>query len=111
MLFRSGKVLDASLPYESRPNAERKVKFDEAEQNVVMVAHAIRAGDRHKVSVSSGFALNVPSKAADGETQSVVLTCAHTFQEVFTPQYLLPDTEYSFPFVGTTRIRGFLHDV
>lgn len=82
----SGRVLDTSLPYESRPSAERKVRFDGGEQGVVMVAHAVQDGDRHKVSVCSGFPLNVSNPETSEQSQCAVLTCTHTLQEVNRPQ-------------------------
>jgi hypothetical protein len=82
----SGKVLDASLPYESRPSAERKVKFDGNKQGVVMVAHAVQDEDRYKVSMCSGFPLNVSHGEAGEQSQCAVLTCTHTLQEVTYPQ-------------------------
>ena len=76
----AGKVLSAALPYESRPSAERRVRFEQNDHSVLMVAHAAQDADRHKVSVCSGFALNVPGEGE--ESRSVLLTCAHTLQEV-----------------------------
>ena len=82
----SGRVLNAALKYESRPRAERKVQFSGNDNSVVMIAHAVQdAPDRHKVSVCSGFALNVP-RQDDGGDQSVFVTCAHTLQEVNRPR-------------------------
>ena len=78
----SAKVLHTSLPYESRPSAERRVSFEGDDGSVLMVAHAAQLGDQHKVSVCSGFALNVAQEDANGQSLSVMLTCAHTLQEV-----------------------------
>lgn len=80
---RSGSVLDDPLPYESRPDKTRRVTFDGTD-GVVMVAHAIQHGDAHKVALCTGFVLNVPSEssAAEGGESQVVLTCAHTLEEV-----------------------------
>jgi hypothetical protein len=81
-LERSGRVLDLSLPYESRPAAHRKVKFDGTDcSNVVMIAHCVRVGGEHKITVSSGFALDSPRQK---EGESLVLTCAHTLEEART---------------------------
>lgn len=78
----SGKVLKAPLIYESRPSAEKKVKFVENDNSVVMVAHAAQNADRWKVSICSAFALNAPPEASGGPEQSVLLTCAHTLEAV-----------------------------
>lgn len=87
---RAGNVLDASLPYESRPDVARRVQFSKDAQThadastadgaLVMVAHAVhdRTG-KHKVAYSSGFAVHAPGIP---EGQSVFVTCAHTLEEV-----------------------------
>jgi len=51
-----------------------------------MIAHCVNDGmGRHKVTVSSGFALAIP-----GETDgSLVLTCAHTLEEIRRSPFLL----------------------
>ncbi|KIP11507.1 hypothetical protein PHLGIDRAFT_124897 [Phlebiopsis gigantea 11061_1 CR5-6] len=84
----AGKVLSVALPYESRPGAERRVRFEENDHSVLMVAHAAQDADRHKVSVCSGFALNVPAEGE--ESRSVLLTCAHTLQEMRRSPLLSP---------------------
>lgn len=75
----AGKVLGISLPYESRPDVTRKVPFDSSD-GVVMVAHAMQHEDVHKVTLCSGFAVNVA--ASGGQDETVILTCAHTLEEV-----------------------------
>lgn len=86
---RAGHVLDVSLPYESRPTAERRIRFttdanevevSNADDALVMVAHAAhdRAG-RHKVTYSMGFSVAPPGLP---EGQVALLTCAHTLEEV-----------------------------
>ncbi len=87
-LKRAGRVLGASLPYESRPSVERRAQFTQgaetetssADGALVMVAHAVhdRTG-KHKVAYSSGFAVHAPG-LPEGET--VYVTCAHTLEEV-----------------------------
>ena len=78
----AGHVLDTPLPYESRPNATRRVTFDGSD-GVVMVAHAMQHGDAHKVALCTGFALNVPADKEGGENgNTVILSCAHTVEEV-----------------------------
>lgn len=83
------RVLPVALPYESRPNSERRLNYRDS---VVLVAHALRrASGEHKVAVSSGFALSAGST-------SWVLTCAHTLQEThhFQGQQLIDDKSSSF---------------
>ncbi|TFK87949.1 hypothetical protein K466DRAFT_575602 [Polyporus arcularius HHB13444] len=88
---RAGQVLGASLPYESRPNDERRVQFSRdatdahaevstADGALFMVAHAVhdRTG-KHKITYSSGFAVHAPG-TADGQT--ALVTCAHTLEEI-----------------------------
>ncbi|KAI0757188.1 hypothetical protein C8Q80DRAFT_1092831 [Daedaleopsis nitida] len=87
---RAGNVLDASLPYESRPDVARRVQFSKDAQThtdassadgaLMMVAHAVhdRTG-KHKVAYSSGFAVHAPGMP---EGQSVFVTCAHTLEEI-----------------------------
>lgn len=78
----SGHVLGVSLLYESRPSATRKVNRESTSANntdVLLVAHCVQDGDEHKVTVASGFALEAPSQR---EGESLILTCAHTFEEV-----------------------------
>ena len=86
---RAGRVLDTSLPYESRPGAARRATFtppeaataaSTADGALALVAHAVldRTG-KHRVAYSSGFALDVPGLRAG---ESVYVTCAHTLEEV-----------------------------
>nr|VWP00596.1 MIT domain-containing protein [Ganoderma boninense] len=86
---RAGHVLDASLPYESRPTAERRIRFtadangvevSSADDALAIIAHAAhdRSG-RHKVTYSMGFAVAPPGLP---EEQIALLTCAHTLEEV-----------------------------
>ena len=89
-----GRILDTHLPYESRPNTSRSVKFERvdvlAENGIVMIAHAIQYQDRYKVALCSGFALNISpyqvTKSSDVDGgQIAILTCAHTLEEVNNP--------------------------
>jgi hypothetical protein len=83
-LDRAGNVLGAQLPYEPNPSPSRRVSFSTDKGGCVhLIAHAAREGDRHKVTVSSGFALDTP----DG--QSIFVTCAHTLEEVRHPSGML----------------------
>ena len=76
------RVLEMSLPYESTPPLSRRLAFDKAgssktHQGIVMVAHCMSPNDdsspqKSNVKLSSGFVIG------DG----LVVTCAHTFEEV-----------------------------
>ncbi|KAF5368477.1 hypothetical protein D9758_002379 [Tetrapyrgos nigripes] len=77
-----GTVLDASLAYESRPSPSRSLssRTSESSRNpLVLVAHCVRDGNNHKLTLCSGFALKVSSQR---EGEAYVLTCAHTFEEI-----------------------------
>jgi len=75
----SGRVLDPSLPYESRPPDFRRTTFDNGD-SVMMIAHCVRDHTgKHKVTVGSGFALAVPGESKEGP---FILTCAHTLEEI-----------------------------
>lgn len=73
-------VLDYSLPYESTPATDRRIDFDAKVEDggVVVIAHCVRDGELHKITLCSGFALEGPGHR-DGETLAV--TCAHTLEE------------------------------
>ncbi|KAI0296583.1 hypothetical protein BC826DRAFT_1003760 [Russula brevipes] len=90
-LDRAGNVLGAQLPYEPNPSPSRRVSFSTDKGGCVhLIAHAAREGDRHKVTVSSGFALDT----LDG--QSIFVTCAHTLEEIrWSPLLVLPAVSYS----------------
>ncbi|KAI9512643.1 hypothetical protein F5148DRAFT_792680 [Russula earlei] len=85
-LERSGNVLDAQLPYEPHPSPSRRVSFSADSGGCVrLIAHVVREGDRSKITVSSGFAVDT----SDG--QSVLVTCAHTLEEIrWSPLLVLP---------------------
>ncbi|KAF9480437.1 hypothetical protein BDN70DRAFT_805285 [Pholiota conissans] len=88
-LTSAGTVLDAALPYEPSPAAERRPRIGdpgESAREVVTVAHVARDGLEHKLTLASGFALNVRDKgvAGEGEGETLVLTCAHTLEEART---------------------------
>jgi hypothetical protein len=79
-LDRSGIVLDAQLPYEPHPSPSRRVSFSASSGgDVHLIAHVARENDRNKVTVSSGFALETSSG------QPILVTCAHTLEEVCCP--------------------------
>lgn len=75
---QSGKILDAYLPYESTPVTSRRVDFDSSDDGVVLVVHVIDDGTEQKISICSGFAID-PRGSVTG---SVVVSCAHTLDEV-----------------------------
>ena len=78
---QTGNVLNVSLPYESRPSKQRRVMFEGniSGKEVVTVAHCVRDRDKHKIGLSSGFALNAP---APREGETLIVTCGHTLEEV-----------------------------
>ncbi|KAI0348713.1 hypothetical protein BDW22DRAFT_1319135 [Trametopsis cervina] len=82
----AGHVLQTPLPYESRPDTTRRVAFDSSD-GVVLVAHAFRHGDAHKVALCTGFVLNASSSSQNDDGGAVVLSCAHTLEEVNGPPY------------------------
>ncbi|KAI0082213.1 hypothetical protein K474DRAFT_1586402 [Panus rudis PR-1116 ss-1] len=84
---RSGSVLsNLSLPYESRPSSSRRADFEQhgsdLDNNVVMIAHAIQHGIDHKVAVCSGFAIRATHNDPEASPETMILTCAHTLEEV-----------------------------
>lgn len=78
---RSGTVLDVPLPYESRPTSGRRVQFDASDNGVFMISHALRHESQHRVTVCSGFALNV-AQTSDHSDSPMIVSCAHTLEEV-----------------------------
>ena len=75
----AGTVLDLPLPYESRPSASRRPSADNC-KNVITVAHCAQVGSEHKITLSSGFALNVEDRS-NSKSETLILTCAHTLEE------------------------------
>lgn len=76
-LTHSGKVLGTQLAYEPRPSSSRRISFsDNNSCNIHLIAHVVCEGDRNKITLSSGFAVD----SSDG--QSILVTCAHTLEEV-----------------------------
>jgi len=75
----AGTVLDLSLPYESRPSESRRPSADGC-KNVITVAHCAQVGSEHKITLSSGFALNVEDRS-NSKSETLILTCAHTLEE------------------------------
>ncbi|EMD41685.1 hypothetical protein CERSUDRAFT_90257 [Gelatoporia subvermispora B] len=80
-LDRNGRVLNIQLPYEPHPEPGTCIAFGTAQEEhedglAVMIVHSAIRGPTDKVTHCSGFALNVPGG------QSVVVTCAHTFDEI-----------------------------
>ncbi|KAH9964437.1 hypothetical protein BC827DRAFT_1127620 [Russula dissimulans] len=92
-LDRSGNVLDAQLPYESHPSPSRRISFSTDQGGCVhLIAHVVREGDRNKITVSSGFAVDT----SDGE--SILVTCAHVLEEIrWSPLLVLPNVHPSSP--------------
>lgn len=77
----SGKVLDAFLPYEPTPTPSRRINFDQYHDAIVVVAHIAVDGSEREISLSSGFAIDVPEHGG-----SVIVSCAHTLEEVITSE-------------------------
>ncbi|ETW87484.1 hypothetical protein HETIRDRAFT_99831 [Heterobasidion irregulare TC 32-1] len=104
-LERSGRVLDQQLPYEPQPSQPRRVNFDASQsedRGVHLIAHCVQEGNRHKVTLSSGFALNAPG---DHMNESVIVTCAHTLEEIrWSPLLVLPPG--SQPFLAPPDLPG-----
>lgn len=91
---KSGTILSVSLPDESRPaNTRRPNIFNAADstRNVITVAHCAQVGNAHKVTLSSGFALNVNLTSEANTKETLIVTCAHTLEEV---------REHSVPIMG-----------
>lgn len=97
----AGRVLKHALPYESTPSSARRRGLDS--DKLVLVAHCARSQEgTSKVTLSSGFALDV-----QGEAEDVVVTCAHTLEEVWTCnlQMTSPTTHADTPFSRAANLR------
>lgn len=97
----AGRVLKHVLPYESTPSPARRRGLDS--DKLVLVAHCARSQDgTSKVTLSCGFALDV-----QGEAEDVVVTCAHTLEEVWTCnlQMTSPTTHADTPFSRAANLR------
>ncbi len=76
----ASRTLSMSLPTEPTPNIPRRPAFDRVHDALVMVAHVTTdRWQEYKITVSSGFAVDVPSLDAP-----VIISCAHTLEEVST---------------------------
>jgi len=79
----SGVILDVCLPYEPHPSKARRMTPTSTEgsqgkvRNVVTVAHCAVVGGDHKITLASGFAVDV-----DMGEEMVIVTCGHTLEEV-----------------------------
>ena len=81
-LERSGRILDSQLPYEPTPAESRRTRFDvmsPEDRGVHLIAHCAQEGDRHKITLSSGFAID---GIGERDHESIIVTCAHTLDEV-----------------------------
>ncbi len=86
-LSTAATVLDVVLPYEATPTEDRRPRITDAAascRNVVAVAHCVRDGLDHKVTLASGFALNVRENG-EGAHETLIVTCAHSLEEVSRP--------------------------
>lgn len=96
-LDETGAVLDVSLAYESRPGQDRRVDFGSelseaagagtSSKDVVTVVHCARdsASGEHKITVSSGFAVNTSfgkGASQDELADTLIVTCAHTLEQI-----------------------------
>lgn len=54
---------------------------EESGGGVVMVAHAVQRRGEFKITLSSGFVLNVQGSTS-GSKEVLVVSCAHTLEEV-----------------------------
>ena len=89
-LSTAATVLDVVLPYEATPTEDRRPRITDAAascRNVVAVAHCVRDGLDHKVTLASGFALNVRENG-EGAHETLIVTCAHSLEEVSFPPSL-----------------------
>ncbi|KAH7883913.1 hypothetical protein F5I97DRAFT_1896749, partial [Phlebopus sp. FC_14] len=81
---RCGHELDLSLPAESAPSSPRKATTDNSDHDqtntgVVLIAHAIRGGQREpEATLCSGFAIGL----SEGSSETMVLTCTHTLEKI-----------------------------
>ncbi|KAF5312637.1 hypothetical protein D9619_003318 [Psilocybe cf. subviscida] len=96
----SGTVLDVFLPYESQPAISRRpnlVDAADSTRNVITVAHCAQFGNAHKITLSSGFALNVDFTSKENTKETLIVTCAHTLEEIRNSPLLLsmPSTQDS----------------
>lgn len=74
----AGKVLDMTLAYEPSPRWNRWTDFDSDDTGVVLLTHIVDLGQEHKATICSGFAIH----AHDDPGSSVIVSCAHTLEEV-----------------------------
>lgn len=84
-LSSAGTVLDITLPYEPMPSEERRPRIGDVAascRDVVTIAHCARDGLQHKVTLASGFALNVKEGGEEGKEETLIVTCAHALEEV-----------------------------
>ncbi|KAF8203304.1 hypothetical protein BJ912DRAFT_943539 [Pholiota molesta] len=66
----------------------------ESAREVVTVAHVARDGLDHKVTLASGFVLNAMAPRVEGQDEeAMVLTCAHTLEELRQWPLLEPATK------------------
>lgn len=102
---QTGNVLNVSLPYESRPPKDRRVTFEDgiSSKEIVTVAHCVKDGERHKITLSSGFVVNAP---APRERETLIVTCGHTLEEIraspmLRPKEIPPSDTSHHPLTGT----------
>ncbi|KAI6045141.1 hypothetical protein EDC04DRAFT_3055166 [Pisolithus marmoratus] len=78
----SATVLQCQLPIEHVPCPTRKVDVSSPDSGPVLIVHALDCGQAGvKTTVGSGFAIQPRSGLSDEDTM-MVLTCAHTLDEI-----------------------------
>ncbi|KAF8587343.1 hypothetical protein K439DRAFT_1614449 [Ramaria rubella] len=86
---RARIVLDTTLAYEHSPPELRRIDFDADDTGVALLAHVAEVDEEHKVTFCSGFAI----KADEHQTSSLVVSCAHTLEEMRLSRMLSANTD------------------
>ncbi|KAF9451770.1 hypothetical protein P691DRAFT_835546 [Macrolepiota fuliginosa MF-IS2] len=97
-VMATGNILDVSLPYEPRPPESRRPNLTQTSSSTVLIAHCVRDGLKNKITLSSGFALEAPSPLQD---ETLIVTCAHTLEEIRRSPLFLPDSPAFSSLPGT----------
>lgn len=71
-------VLDTTLAYEPSPQLHRRIDFESDDTGVILLSHILDLDQVHKVTFCSGFALHAQGHIGS----SVIVSCAHTLEEV-----------------------------
>ncbi|KAF8641079.1 hypothetical protein AX17_000723 [Amanita inopinata Kibby_2008] len=85
----AGHIIEHThLPYESRPTEDRRVSGRDS-KDMVLVAHCATDGVDDRITLSSGFLLNAVPYPSWQDDECLVLTCAHTLEEIRQSSLLL----------------------